>query len=220
MMDCFTGNDFSHDRRMNSEHFRLRFIPSVCQPLNGRGRNEINFVRKKRDTRRQKIRRTLYRIQGILGMTERESRMFMMLAFLVLIGSLAQHYYETRPVENSEAFAQFDAEFNRLTKRADSLDQIRKLIDKDFFGPDDVRRITPNDDSLSTSRIDINRATSEELQQLPRIGPALARQILMMRTRLGEFLSTDDLMLVSGIGEKTLDRLRPLIVATKADTLQ
>jgi len=171
--------------------------------------------------RDQKIRRMFYRIQGVVGMTERECRMFLMLALLLLIGSVSRYYYDNRYVQNPEAFAQFDAEFNRLTARADSLDRVQQLsietaINEAATEEADIQ--FPADDSLVESRIDINRATSETLQKLPRIGPALAKQILLLRTQLGEFLSVDDLLLVSGIGEKTMARLRPLVTVKPADS--
>ncbi len=58
------------------------------------------------------------------------------------------------------------------------------------------------------SRIDLNRAGSEELQELPGIGPALARRILAYRDSVGPFRSADDLLAVRGIGPATLEKLR------------
>lgn len=58
--------------------------------------------------------------------------------------------------------------------------------------------------------IDINTATVEELQQLPGIGPKLAERIVAVRAK-GAFTSVDDLRRVSGIGAKTIDKLRPFV---------
>jgi competence protein ComEA len=55
--------------------------------------------------------------------------------------------------------------------------------------------------------IDINRASEQELQQLPGIGPTLARRIIEARP----FRSVDDLRRVRGIGARTLDKLRPFV---------
>jgi competence ComEA-like helix-hairpin-helix protein len=55
--------------------------------------------------------------------------------------------------------------------------------------------------------IDPNRADAAELASLPGIGPALAHRIVEERGR-GAFQSVDDLLRVSGIGEKTLAKLR------------
>ena len=56
--------------------------------------------------------------------------------------------------------------------------------------------------------IDPNRADAAELTALPGVGPALARKIVEERVRGGRFRSVDDLLRVSGIGEKTLARVR------------
>ena len=56
--------------------------------------------------------------------------------------------------------------------------------------------------------ININTATSQELQTLPRIGPALAQRIIEYRQTSGGFSTVDDLTNVKGIGEKTLEKIR------------
>ena len=56
--------------------------------------------------------------------------------------------------------------------------------------------------------VDVNRASAQELQRLPGIGPALAKRIVAAR-REGPFTSLDDLLRVSGIGPQKLGRLRP-----------
>ncbi len=68
---------------------------------------------------------------------------------------------------------------------------------------------TPSDGS----RININTATSQELQTLPRIGPALAQRIIEYRQTSGGFSTVDDLTNVKGIGEKTLEKIRTSITA-------
>jgi competence protein ComEA len=65
--------------------------------------------------------------------------------------------------------------------------------------------------------IDINRASAEELQRLPGIGPKLSQRIVDERQK-GRFKSVDDLRRVSGIGAKLLERLRPYVtVGTEAE---
>ncbi|MBE6469585.1 MAG: ComEA family DNA-binding protein [Coriobacteriaceae bacterium] len=56
--------------------------------------------------------------------------------------------------------------------------------------------------------VNINAATAEELTDLPGVGPATARAIVEDRTANGPFSSPEDLMRVSGIGEKRFERLR------------
>ncbi len=59
--------------------------------------------------------------------------------------------------------------------------------------------------------VDLNTADVAALDQLPRIGPALAQRIIDWRTANGRFTSVDDLLGVSGIGEKMLAGIRDLV---------
>lgn len=56
-------------------------------------------------------------------------------------------------------------------------------------------------------RLDINRATAQQLQELPGIGPVLAQRILAERP----FETREDILAVSGIGESVLEGLEPYI---------
>ncbi|MFL0409642.1 helix-hairpin-helix domain-containing protein [Microbacterium paludicola] len=57
--------------------------------------------------------------------------------------------------------------------------------------------------------IDLNTADSAALEELPRIGPALAQRIIEWRDANGRFAAVEDLLAVPGIGEKMLESLRP-----------
>ena len=63
--------------------------------------------------------------------------------------------------------------------------------------------------------VNINTATSEELQQVPGIGPATAEKILQMRKSYGAFKSVDDLLAIRGLGPKRLEKIRKYLVAGK-----
>jgi competence protein ComEA len=63
--------------------------------------------------------------------------------------------------------------------------------------------------------VNINTATSEELQQVPGIGPATAEKILQMRKSYGLFKSVDDLLAIKGIGKKRLDKMRKYLTVGK-----
>lgn len=62
-------------------------------------------------------------------------------------------------------------------------------------------------------KIDLNRATVEQLDTLPGVGPVTAEAIVAWREEHGRFSSVDDLLDVKGIGDATLAELRDLVVA-------
>ena len=57
--------------------------------------------------------------------------------------------------------------------------------------------------------ININRASKTEFDSLAGIGPVIAGKIVAYRNQNGPFLAIEDLLKVSGIGAKTLERIRP-----------
>ena len=62
------------------------------------------------------------------------------------------------------------------------------------------------------SPVSINRASAEELDTLPGIGPSLAQAILEYREEHGGFSTLEELMEVPGIGEKIFAELKDQIV--------
>jgi len=63
----------------------------------------------------------------------------------------------------------------------------------------------------STTCININTATFEELQTLPGVGPTRASAIIDFRKKNGPFYKLEDLMQVSGIGAGTFETLKDQI---------
>lgn len=61
--------------------------------------------------------------------------------------------------------------------------------------------------------IDINRATAADLERLPGIGPSKAKAIVEYQEKHGSFRSVRELTNVKGIGDKTFEALKPLVVA-------
>lgn len=59
--------------------------------------------------------------------------------------------------------------------------------------------------------ININTATAEELQKLPRVGPATAKNIIDYREKNGNFKSIEDIKKVPRIGQKTFEKFRDMI---------
>ena len=61
-------------------------------------------------------------------------------------------------------------------------------------------------------KIDINTATSEQLQIIPGIGPSIAQRIIDYRTQNGGFKTVEELKNVDGIGDKTFEKMKPYII--------
>ncbi|RWZ61614.1 ComEA family DNA-binding protein [Labedella populi] len=59
--------------------------------------------------------------------------------------------------------------------------------------------------------VSLNTATAEQLESLPRIGPALAERIIAWRTENGPFRLVDELLDVPGIGDAILAGLDGLV---------
>jgi len=79
--------------------------------------------------------------------------------------------------------------------------------------PQPARTLTPAGTAQKGSTpVNINTATAEELQTLPRIGPAMAQRIIAWREAHGGFRSVDELDAVPGIGPSMLENLRPLVM--------
>ena len=64
--------------------------------------------------------------------------------------------------------------------------------------------------------VNINTASSEELQTVPGIGPVTAEKILHMRKSYGAFKSVDDLLAIRGIGPKRIEKMRKYLTVGKA----
>lgn len=64
---------------------------------------------------------------------------------------------------------------------------------------------------VGTGRIDLNRATPAQLEELPGVGPATAAAIVAHRTTQGPFRSVDDLLMVKGLGPSKVDAIRQLV---------
>ena len=67
--------------------------------------------------------------------------------------------------------------------------------------------------------VNINTADAETLQNLPRVGPAVAERIVEFRQANGQFASKTDLLLVKGIGSKTYDLIEPYVTLEGDSTL-
>ncbi|MBO6573964.1 MAG: ComEA family DNA-binding protein [Rhodothermales bacterium] len=160
--------------------------------------------------KRDDLLRFYYRAQLHLGLTASEFRGLCILAGLLVFGVAAQELSRRIPAVDEALYQELEAEYHERASRWTSAELI---------GPPQQQAIesatTPGPVAQAPEKlIDLNTATSEELQTLPRIGPALAARILLHREQFGPFRSVADLEMVRGIGAATMEGLRLMVTAT------
>ncbi|MGM0380892.1 MAG: ComEA family DNA-binding protein, partial [bacterium] len=79
---------------------------------------------------------------------------------------------------------------------------------KDRIEVSSVSGVQSPRESSSGGKVNINRASAEELEQLPGVGVTYAERIVEYRSKHGSFSSLDELTRVSGIGPVTVSKLR------------
>ena len=69
-------------------------------------------------------------------------------------------------------------------------------------------------------KVNINTATADQLSLLPRVGATVAARIIEFREKNGKFKKPEELLLVSGIGDRTFDLIRPYVSVDGETTLR
>ena len=174
--------------------------------------------------------RWLYRLQARLGLSGPEGTAALAVLLALTGGTVAQHLQATSEPVPADVYAAADAAFAAAldtgavvpaAPRA-SLDAPSPGGASSGAGADSTAAQIA-DAAVETAaaprrsgkappvRTNLNTASAEQLQRLPRIGPALADRIVEYRRVHGPFRHPDEVVEVKGIGEKTLEGLRPWI---------
>lgn len=113
-----------------------------------------------------------------------------------------------------------EADLNRINLAQPVQDGVQILVPRQGEqieaapqAPKASKEPTPSQQAPSpgTTLINLNTATAEELEELPRVGPKLAEKIIEYRESIGSFTSVEDLDGVPGIGPAMMENITPLV---------
>lgn len=82
------------------------------------------------------------------------------------------------------------------------------------------RATAPKATATAAAPVNLNTATLDQLATIPGIGVKTAERIIAYREKNGGFKKIEDLMNVSGVGEKSFLKMKPLITVTAPKTGQ
>lgn len=156
--------------------------------------------------------------------TRHEQRIIIALGVIILLGTgvlLMKRFQPGWIMRLSLGKPDFDVEKDQISPRlkddtikpADDTEQKQQLDRKEESTS--IGRAAQKPDAttkkpIQSGKININTASKEELENLPRIGPVISQRIIDYRQEHGAFKSIDELANVRGIGDVTLQRLRDL----------
>jgi len=131
----------------------------------------------------------LYRFQHYIGLTRSEALAVLTLSGLFALGLAGRHLQRTAPPP-----------------------PLQEPLVADV-GPSGAVEagVGGGEERGAAGLLNLNTATPEELERLPRIGPKTAEHIVAYRSTQGPFRRVEDLMAIRGIGRKTLQGLAPLV---------
>ncbi len=155
---------------------------------------------------KRNIKRKLFFWVDKLQITKKERITISILLTIIVVLLLMDIVIKERLVPAPENHAQIVAEFER---RSALIERENVIQDQKYAGiePEVIEEIPiQNGDPIS-----INTATNVELTSLPGIGETYAQRIIEYRETNGDFVSVDDLVNVKGIGERTLEKIKPFI---------
>lgn len=157
------------------------------------------------------LRKHLYRLEVRFGLTSAEFRGLILFAALLVLGITVRELALRIPAVDPAVYQELEEEFAQRSAR---------FFAQAMVGPRQLELPEQTAEPIAAlparQLLDLNSATTEELETLPRIGPALAGRIVRYREEFGPFRSVDDLILVQGIGPTVLKGLQLLVTASPA----
>ena len=145
-------------------------------------------------------------------MTRQESYAIATILSLLLLGTVVKSIQKNTFLFDSTIYAEADSVFAAATQEIN-----KKLTHQDSVHVNQNQLSQADSTALlkqiliAGGKIDINTASKTQLEELPRIGPAIAQRIIDYRQTMGPFKRIEDITAVKGIGPKTFDQISPQI---------
>lgn len=156
---------------------------------------------------KQRLKRAVFFWVDKLQITRKERISFTILMSLVVVLSLLNVVIKKKVVPTPENHAEILAEFER---RSALIEREDMELDQRYAGV--ISEESEEESSITAMEpININEASTVELTSLPGIGETYAQRIIEYRETNGDFTSVDELVNVRGIGERTLEKIKPFI---------
>lgn len=159
----------------------------------------------------------LERIQPFIGVTKNELIFSLVILSITAIALAVKIWQKPEDTFNTK----LNKEIVHLFDSVSTADSIKRSMNPDTLVKFDSANILrpllyqPEHEykkkELPTSKININTASKSLLMQLPLVGEKMAEKIIDYRA-IHPFQSCEDLMNVSGIGEKKLEKMKPYVI--------
>ena len=143
----------------------------------------------------------------------KKERISITIMFVVIVLLLVSNIFiKEQIVPPPENHNQLLAEFERRSAMVKSkTDEIEIKYNPSSITEKNDLEISKETTVVNTKLISLNEATVDEFVNLPGIGITYAQRIIEYRETNGSFTSVEDLVKVRGIGDKTLEKLKPFI---------
>jgi comEA protein len=141
--------------------------------------------------------------QEFFGFTRNEITAVLVLSTIFVVGSAIKLWMPamgSQGVQPAFSYAALDSQFLALSRAP------RDTASGPHRSAARKSRTTP-----ARQSIDLNRASVDQLQTLPGIGPAIAQRIVAYREQHGHFREPGEVSRVRGIGPQTLERIRAYV---------
>ncbi len=155
--------------------------------------------------------------------TKKEKGIIIFISGFILLGSfwilLNKIYFKKVPknVNNLNDNIQIYTENNVGNKNGNNSNIVKNnltkksIITEKKLNNDNNEQKKQKNSAKLAKKININTGNIEELKKIPYIGPSKGKKIIIYREKNGKFKTCKDIINVSGIGEKTFEKIKELI---------